>query len=109
MSEQAQEPGQPVEEPTQEPDEPVATPGPMTPEEQEQADQDEQGEESGEPEEPEARQRTQKEFETMFEKLEREAKRHRDRVTALLEEDALNVLVCPLCDPDKPGFVMPTP
>ena|SRR5437016_1617631 len=109
MSEQAQESGQPVEEPAQEPDEPTASPGPMTPEEQEQADQDEQGEESGEPEEPEATPLSERDVEQAFAKLDREATRHANRVSEIMEEGAQLLVACPLCEPSIPGFVMPSP
>jgi hypothetical protein len=52
---------------------------------------------------------SEKGIEKVFDRLGKEAKRHRDRVSEIMEEDATLLLACPLCDPLIPGFVMPTP
>lgn len=52
---------------------------------------------------------SEKEIEKVFDRLGKEAKRHRDRLSEIMEDDATLLLACPLCDPLIPGFIMPTP
>lgn len=52
---------------------------------------------------------TEKDIERAMEKLEREAKRHRDRVSEIMGEDALMLIPCELCPQVTAGFRYPTP
>lgn len=52
---------------------------------------------------------SEKEIEKVFDRLGKEVKRHRDRVSEIMADDATLLLPCPLCDPLIPGFIMPTP
>jgi hypothetical protein len=51
----------------------------------------------------------EKEIEKVFDRLGKEAKRHRDRLSEIMADDATLLIACPLCDPLIPGFIMPTP
>ena len=71
-----------------------------------------EGDESPEtPEEPESTVQPQgtseKDIEKAMDKLGREAKRHRDRISEVMGEDALALLPCELCWPPAPGFRFP--
>lgn len=84
------------EEPVIEPDE-GAAPG----------DEPEAPEVTGEPSPPEGL--SEKELNRALDKLDREAKRHHERVAAIMGSDIEMLLDCPLCDALTPGKVMPSP
>jgi hypothetical protein len=49
--------------------------------------------------------RQQEEVEKLLDRLDREAKRHRDRLAEILQEDTLNLVPCELCRADLAGFI----
>lgn len=56
---------------------------------------------------PEPVQLSEKEIEKAWAKLEAEAKRHAGRVSEIMGADALDLVVCELCEPAIPGFHWP--
>lgn len=50
---------------------------------------------------------SEKEREQQQKKLDAEAKRHTERVAALLGDDAVDAILCPFCDPQLQGFLWP--
>lgn len=64
----------------------------------------------GEPEpepEPDTPPLSEKEIEAVFKKLEKEATQHANRVSAILGEEAQDLVVCAMCAPVTPGFYFP--
>lgn len=92
------------------PEEP--TPEPETPEQPAEPTEPEQPEEPAEPE-PEPEQPTEpealseKEINKRVDALEREKERHAKRVSEILQEEALDLLVCEACEGAIPGFHYP--
>lgn len=109
MGEPQEQPEQPErempEEGTEGPQEPTGTPG----EGDGPVEGDEPVEESSEPPVQRTGPSSEKEIEKVFDRLGKEAKRHRDRLSEIMADDATLLLPCPLCDPLIPGFIMPTP
>lgn len=71
---------------------------------------DDDEEENGEPEpdaEPASPGLSEKQIEQAMAKLEREAKRHRDRISEVMGEEAQMLEPCPLCEPNFAGFRFP--
>jgi hypothetical protein len=109
MGEPQEQPGQPEpempEEGTESAPEPAEAPG--------EGDGPGEGDEPAEAPFDAPVQRTgpssEKGIERVFDRLGKEAKRHRGRVADIMEDDATLLLACPLCDPLIPGFIMPTP
>jgi hypothetical protein len=62
---------------------------------------------TSEPEQPQAM--SEKDIEAAFRKLDREADRHRKRVSEIMGDEFGVLLACPLCDAVNPGYVLPTP
>lgn len=59
------------------------------------------------PAEPEPAPLSEKELNAALAKLDKEATRHRDRVTEIMGEDALTLVQCPLCEPHLSGLRFP--
>lgn len=57
--------------------------------------------------EPEPQLVSEREIEQAFEKLDREAKRHRGRLDEILAEAALTLVPCPLCQENLAGWYWP--
>lgn len=55
--------------------------------------------------EPEARGLTEADIEKRYKALEREQKRHTSAIEKIMEEEALELVVCPLCEPELGGFL----
>lgn len=92
--------GEPLE-PLEEPQEPAQEPG-------EAEEEEEGGAEPGETTEAEALafdQLSEGEQAKILDKLDREAERHRNRLTEILKEEALSLLPCELCNPRHAGWV----
>jgi len=91
-----------------EPDE--ATPV-QPPSEEEEAAEEEQAQESEQVEgvPPEAQAVSQKQIEQVWKKFEKSSAVWRRRVVEIMEGDADVLMLCPLCDPLIPGYVMPAP
>jgi hypothetical protein len=83
---------EPVEEPEQDTEHGGETPAP---------------EEPTEPPAPEERAMSERELEQAFDKLDREAKRHRGRLDEILAEAALTLVPCPLCQENLAGWYWP--
>lgn len=98
------EPPEPAEEPLEPQEEPAEEPL-----------EDDEGAEPAEPAEPAEDAPaptgglTDKEIDARFDKLNRENARHADRVGQILEEDAQDLLMCPLCSPFIAGFLLNAP
>lgn len=96
------------------PDEPES---PFQPPEQpadepEEAEEDDEQPEPSEPAEDEPEPQgglTEKEIEARFTKLGKENERHANRVGEILEDDATDLLMCPLCSPFIAGFLLNAP
>ena len=73
--------------------------------EQEESDDQETEPDAGADTEPEARVLSEAEIEKRYKKLDSEAKRHTSAVSKILEEDALELVECPLCEPELLGFL----
>lgn len=104
------QPATPPATPDTAPDETTGTPPDETPETQTEADDG-----SSSPPPPEtpaappdgpAGALTPEQLEKRLTALGKEATRHMDRVAAIMEEDAVLLVPCPLCEPNIPGLVM---
>ncbi len=87
---------------------------PVEPTEPDEGDEDEDAKQADpEPVEPEPEPApsglTEKEIEARFDKIARENERHAKRVGEILEEDATDLLMCPLCSSFIGGFVLNAP
>ena len=86
----------------------VETPEPETPEQEPDEDEDEDETPAPEPE-PEPAGLTEKQIEARFSKLDSENQRHAKRIGEILEEDANDLLQCPLCSSFIAGFILNAP
>ena len=92
------------DEPSTDPETPAETPG------EEEAGDDEEGPAAPAEDEQEPQGGlTEKEIEARFTKLGKENERHANRVGEILEEDANDLLMCPLCSPFIAGFLLNAP
>lgn len=82
--------------PDETPDQPDETP------DEEQSEQDEEA-----PETPEAPAMSEKELEQAYKKLDKLRETNASRVSSIMGEDALALIVCPACSDVAPGFVWP--
>jgi hypothetical protein len=100
------EPAEPGVEPEQEPDIPFEEPAPEEAEPTDEPAEDEPGAQALSDEEiAKLEKQQQAEVEKLLDKLDREAKRHRDRLAEILQEDTLNLVPCELCRADLAGFI----
>ena len=60
-----------------------------------------------EPPKPQAQGLTEREIEKRVERLEKEASRHAGRISEIMEEDAQDLVPCPLCAGPFVGFIFP--
>lgn len=78
---------------------------PLTPEEEGEEEEAGLTEEQAQALFQKAQEDEDKRSETILDKLDREAKRHRDRLAQILEEDVLRLVPCELCRADMAGWV----
>jgi hypothetical protein len=89
-----------------EPEVPFEEPEPETTEPTDEPEEEEpQGAEPTPEEIAKAEQRQQAEVEKLLDRLDREAKRHRDRLAEILQDDVFHLVPCELCRADLAGFV----
>jgi len=100
------EPQEPSVEPEQEPEVPFEEPAPAEPAPAEEPAEGEPGAQELTPEQL-AKQEKQAEADAqkLLDRLDREAKRHRDRLSEILQEQVFSLVPCELCRADLAGFI----
>lgn len=95
---------------TQTGDQPEPAEAPETPgEDEEGSELDEDVSQPQEPAQPQEAVLSEKQLNAAMDKLDREAKRHRDRISEIMGEDALALVPCLLCTPELAGWRFDVP